>query len=108
MKLKKDIGCPVNQTLKAIGGKWKPIILWYLFDKTLRFSELSRLIDGVTQKMLTQQLREMEQDGLIKRKVYPIIPPKVEYSITEHGLSLSPVLEAMGDWGEKHRTRNFH
>ncbi len=98
--------CPVEITLKILGGKWKPIILWHLNRGTLRFNELSRLIEGITQKMLTQQLRELEADGLIRRKVYPEVPPKVEYSMTEHGKSLKPVLQAMGDWGFKHKNRN--
>ena len=99
--------CPVYITLDVVGGKWKPIILWHLKDKILRFNELSRLVEGITQKMLTQQLRELEADGLIGRKIYPVVPPKVEYSITEHGKSLRPVLKAMGDWGEKHKNRNY-
>lgn len=96
---------PVQTTLDVIGGKWKPLILWTLREKTLRFSELNREIPGITQKMLTQQLRELEQDGLIIRKIYPQIPPKVEYSITEYGESLYPVLKSMCDWGEAHEKR---
>lgn len=97
--------CHVNITLSILGGKWKPVILWYLNENTLRFSELEKNIPGITQKMLTQQLREMEADKLITRKVYPQVPPKVEYSITTHGKSLTPVLEALGDWGEKHQNQ---
>src|SRR6266852_3741034 len=97
---------PVQTTLDVIGGKWKPLILWHLSEKTLRFSELNRSINGITQKMLTQQLRELEKDGLIARKVYPEVPPKVEYSMTEYGKTLHPVLESMCDWGEKHEKRN--
>lgn len=93
---------PVNVTLNVIGGKWKSLILWYLSQGTLRFSELEEKIEGVTQKMLTQQLRELEKDQLVKRKVYPVVPPKVEYSITEYGKTLSPVLESMAKWGENH------
>jgi DNA-binding HxlR family transcriptional regulator len=96
---------PVNTTIRVIGGKWKTLILWYLFQETLRFSELMRLLDGVTQKMLTQQLRELESDGLVSRKVYPVVPPKVEYSITEYGKTLSSVLDSMAEWGEKHDNR---
>ncbi len=95
--------CHVNITLDILGGKWKPIILWYLNESTHRFGELEKSIPEITQKMLTQQLREMEADKLISRKVYPEVPPKVEYSITPHGKSLRPVLEALGDWGEKHQ-----
>ena len=97
---------PVNTTLKVIGGKWKPLILWYLMQKTMRFNELTKEMEGVTQKMLTQQLREMEVDGLVKRTVYPEVPPKVEYSITEYGQTLNSVLDALAKWGEKHQTRN--
>ncbi len=93
---------PVNRTLKVIGGKWKPLILWYLCDKTYRFNELLKVMNGVTQKMLTQQLREMETDQIVLRKVYAEIPPRVEYSITEYGKTLQPILESMSKWGEKH------
>lgn len=93
---------PVQTTLDVIGGKWKPIILWHLGQGPHRFNELLKNINGVTQKMLTQQLRELEKDGLINRKIYPQIPPKVEYSITEYGKSLSPVLKIMAQWGTKH------
>jgi DNA-binding HxlR family transcriptional regulator len=95
----------VQTTLKVIGGKWKLIILWYLHSQTLRFSELVKQIPDITQKMLTQQLREMETDGLIVRKVYPVVPPKVEYSITDYGRSLEPILRSMNAWGEKHVVR---
>lgn len=96
---------PVNLTLKVIGGKWKPLILWYLHQKTLRFNELKKHMTGVTQKMLTQELKEMEKDGLVKRKVYPVIPPKVEYSVTAYGRTLLPILKAMDMWGQKHAKR---
>ena len=91
--------CPVESTLELIGGKYKALILWHLADKTLRFSELRKEISGATAKMLTQQLRELEAQELIRRVVYPIIPPKVEYSLTELGKSLLPILVAMRDWG---------
>ena len=95
--------CPVNTTLSVIDGKWKILILWNLKSSTKRFGELKRGIQGVTQKMLTQQLRELEQDGLISRKVYAEVPPKVEYSLTKYGESLNPVLEMMCKWGIEHR-----
>lgn len=91
--------CPVETTLDLIGGKYKALILWHLSDSTLRFSELRRLITGATPKMLTQQLRELETQALIHREVFPVIPPKVEYSLTELGKSLMPVLMSMRDWG---------
>lgn len=91
--------CPVAATLDLIGGKYKALILWHLSDKTMRFSQLKQAISGVTAKMLTQQLRELESDSLIYREVFPVIPPKVEYSLTDLGRSLLPVLVAMRDWG---------
>lgn len=91
--------CPVAATLELIGGKYKALILWHLSEKKLRFSELRKVISNATPKMLTQQLRELEADALIHREVYPIIPPKVEYSLTDTGLSLMPILVAMRDWG---------
>lgn len=95
--------CPVQTTLDVIGGKWKPIILFYLQAETLRFNELNRKIGKhLTQKMLTQQLRQMEKDRLIERKVYPEVPPRVEYSITEYGKTLKPILKLMYEWGAKH------
>jgi len=91
--------CPVEATLELIGGKYKALILWHLSEKTLRFSELKKLLPTATAKMLTQQLRELEADKLLHREVFPVIPPKVEYSLTELGRSLMPVLVAMRDWG---------
>lgn len=93
------INCPVEATLDLIGGKYKALILWRLSEGTLRFSELRRLIKGATPKTLTQQLRELESQKLILRKVFPVVPPKVEYSLTDLGKSLMPVLTAMRDWG---------
>ena len=94
----KDI-CPVEATLELIGGKYKALILWHLSEKKLRFSELRKVIKHATPKMLTQQLRELEANALIHREVFPVIPPKVEYSLTETGRSLLPILVAMRDWG---------
>ena len=91
--------CPVAATLELIGGKYKALILWHLSENKLRFSELRKVIHGATPKMLTQQLRELEADSLIHREVYPVSPPKVEYSLTEQGRSLMPILVAMRDWG---------
>ena len=95
---KKD-HCPVEATLELIGGKYKALILWHLSEKKLRFTELHKAVKNATPKMLTQQLRELESCALIHREVYPVIPPKVEYSLTETGRSLLPILVAMRDWG---------
>lgn len=95
----KNNRCPVEATLELIGGKYKALILWHLAVNTLRFSQLKNEIPSATPKMLTQQLRELESQGLIHREVFPVIPPKVEYSLTELGKSLMPVLIAMRDWG---------
>ena len=92
--------CPAETTLDVIGGRWKVPILWHLFDGTKRFSELRRALAGVTQKMLTQQLRELERDGVVSRKVYPEVPPRVEYSLTDRGQSLRPVVDAMCKWAK--------
>ncbi len=91
--------CPVEATLELIGGKYKALILWHLAERELRFSELKKHIGTATPKMLTQQLRELETQRLVHREVYPVIPPKVEYSLTALGKSLMPVLAAMRDWG---------
>ena len=91
--------CPVETTLELIGGKYKALILWHLSAGKLRFSELRKCVSSATPKMLTQQLRELESDQLVHREVYPVIPPKVEYSLTETGKSLMPVLVAIRDWG---------
>ena len=100
--------CPVEATLDLIGGKYKALILWHLADKKLRFSELRKVVSSATPKMLTQQLRELESHSLIHREVYPIIPPKVEYSLTDLGRSLMPILAAMRDWGSEYmRAKNL-
>jgi len=97
--------CPVKLTASIIGGKWKPPLLFYLEGKTRRFCELQRLIPGLTKKMLTQHLRELERDGIVHRKVYAEVPPRVEYSLTRHGESLKPILKLMSAWGNRHRAR---
>ena len=98
-------GCPVEATLKVLGGKWKVLILFHLDGKPKRFSELRRAISGITEKMLTQQLKELEKDGVVSRKVYPQVPPKVEYSITRYGKTLGPVIDSMCKWGMEHKRR---
>ncbi len=92
--------CPVETCLNFISDKWKILIIRELMDGTKRFNELKKNLSPITQKMLTQQLREMESDGLIHREVYPVVPPKVEYSLTQLGISLLPVIQAMKKWGE--------
>lgn len=94
--------CPVVNTLDIIGGKWKVLILYYLNGETRRFNELQRLLASITQRKLTLQLRELENDGIVHREVYPQVPPKVEYSLTEFGRTLMPVIEAMHRWGEQY------
>ncbi|WP_420936122.1 winged helix-turn-helix transcriptional regulator [Alteromonas sp. A081] len=94
--------CGVAVSLEIIGGKWKGVILWHLCHKTLRFSQLRRRLQGVTQKMLTQQLRELERDKLVNRKVYAEVPPRVEYSLTELGRTLEPTLRQLCDWGKQY------
>jgi len=93
--------CPAEITVNIIGGRWKLLILYHLFQGVKRFSELQRSVSGITQKMLTQQLREMERDGLVHREIYPQVPPKVEYSLTPLGESLRSVVDAMSQWGKK-------
>lgn len=100
-KKNKEYACSFEIAIDLIGGKWKPVIIWHLGTKgTKRFSELKKLLPQITQKMLTQQLRELENDRLVERKVYPQVPPKVEYSLTDLGESLMPILRMMYDWGE--------
>ncbi|MDR1796594.1 MAG: helix-turn-helix transcriptional regulator [Clostridiales Family XIII bacterium] len=107
MKTKHEgYSCPVDATLDMIGGKYKSLILWHLTDGTLRFGELRRIIPQATPKMLTQQLRELEADDLVVRTVYPVVPPKVEYSLSELGRSIQPILSAMYVWGADYMTKN--
>ncbi len=94
--------CPVELVIELISGKWKLLILRELMSGTKRFSQLQRSIPGITQKMLTKQLRELERAGLVRRKVYPEVPPRVEYSLTELGRSLEEIFEAMHRWGERY------
>jgi DNA-binding HxlR family transcriptional regulator len=93
-------GCAVEAALNLIDGKWKGVVLFHLFQRTLRFNEIRRLVPNVTQRMLTNQLRELEADGLILRKVYPEVPPKVEYSLSLRGRSLEPIIMALKAWGD--------
>lgn len=92
--------CPIETSLELLSGKWKPRILWKLYQQeVLRFGEFRRALPDITAKMLTQQLRELERDGLIQRKVYPQVPPKVEYSLSEFGKTLQPILDMIAQWG---------
>ncbi len=98
--------CPVTATMQVLGGKWKAILINAIYlTSPARFGELKRSVKGITQSMLTQQLRELEDDGLISRKIYAEIPPRVEYTLTELGLTLSPIMQAMAKWGEEYRIK---
>ncbi|MDY9925646.1 helix-turn-helix domain-containing protein [Methanosarcina sp.] len=97
--------CPVETTLDVIGGKWKPLILWQLRSEKLRFSGLQQSMQGISPKMLTKQLRELEEAGLVFRESFPEIPPRVEYSLTEFGKTVLPVLDALCEWGSKYLDR---
>lgn len=92
--------CPIEATIELIGGKYKAIILWHLISGALRYNELSKLIPQATPKMLTQQLRELENDKLVLRTIYPVVPPKVEYSLSDFGKSIIPILDTMCNWGK--------
>ncbi len=95
--------CPVTRTLNMIGGRWKPIILFNLTGGKLRYNELRKRMPNISEKMLIQQLRELEQDNLVSRIVHPVVPPHVEYQLTKVGREMSPILDAMAQWGMKHK-----
>jgi DNA-binding HxlR family transcriptional regulator len=99
---KKAVSCPVEQTLEIIGGRWKVMVIHELMKGTRRFNELERALVGVSHRTLTQQLRELEQAGIVRREVFGVVPPKVEYSLTPLGRSMRPVLMAMHQWAEDH------
>jgi len=106
MTKKEDITidkCPVETAIDALAGKWKILILWYLKDEKKRFNELQKLLPRTTQKMLIQKLRELEADNIVYREVYAVVPPKVEYSLTEYGQSLKPILKKLYIWGDIHK-----
>ncbi len=107
MAIKRKLyNCPVEAALDVMGGKWKPLILWWLHSNgTQRFSELRRRIPAVSEKMLTQQLREMEKDGIVQRRIYASVPPKVEYSLTDYGRTLKRALNSICEWGRAHIER---
>lgn len=97
--------CPVETSIDVLAGKWKILILWYLLSETERFGELQKLMPKITQKMLIQKLRELERDEIVHREVYPVVPPKVEYSLTSYGKSLKPILKSLYLWGEIHKEK---
>ena len=94
--------CPITSTIEVIGGKWKPIIIWLLMKGTMRFGELNKSVPGITLKVLSRQLKELETDGIIIRKAYPEVPPRVEYSLSEKGVSLQEVMILLADWSRSH------
>ena len=98
-----DEGCPVEFTLDVIGGKWKGVLLYHLMEGPKRFSEFRKICPTITQRMLTLQLRELEEDGIVHREVYKQVPPKVEYSLTEFGRTLTPIITLMKEWGETYK-----
>ena len=101
----KPYNCGLGPALDVIGGKWKALILWEMHNEPRRFGELKRLVTGISEKMLIQQLREMEADGIVHREVYHQVPPKVEYSVTGLGASLNEALMPLCEWGERHAKR---
>ncbi len=105
-KLKSTYSCSLALAMDLVGGKWKLIILWHLTSGTKRFNELQKLLNGITQKMLTQQLRELEETAIITRTVYPVVPPKVEYSLTETGKELIPALLELCSWSKDFAEKN--
>ena len=99
----REYDCVIDLTIKVCGGKWKPLILWHINKNiTLRFNEINKNITKISHKVLSQQLKELEVDGIIHREVYPEVPPKVEYSLTDIGKSIIPILESMGEWGYRY------
>ncbi|MCM3701000.1 helix-turn-helix domain-containing protein [Paenibacillus macerans] len=100
-------GCPVEYTLDVIGGKWKGVLLYHLINGPIRFNEFRRICPTITQRMLTLQLRELEQDGIVHREVYHQVPPKVEYSLTDFGQTLVPIILKMKEWGETYKSQKL-
>ncbi|MPZ79116.1 MAG: transcriptional regulator [Actinophytocola sp.] len=102
----REYSCGLDAAIDVVGGKWKPLILWALHAHgPCRFGELRRLVSGITEKMLIQQLRQMEADGLVHREVYRQVPPRVDYSMTDYGASLNTALLPLGEWGERNMAR---
>jgi DNA-binding HxlR family transcriptional regulator len=103
---KVEISCPITATMNIIGGKWKSVILWYLRERPLRFGELHKLIPKCSLKIFNSDLKDLEKDGIVKREVFAEVPPKVEYSLTEYGKSLLPVIITLREWGVKRLMEN--
>lgn len=103
---KVEVSCPITATLNVVGGKWKTVILWYLKDKSLRFGELHKLMSKCSLKIFNSDLKDLEKDGIVKREVFAEVPPKVEYSLTEYGKSLLPVIITLREWGVKRLMEN--
>lgn len=99
----KSFSCPVELSLSVIQGKWKILILWHLRTKTMRYSELRKAMPRITHKMLSQQLKDLEADGMIQREVFPVVPPRVEYSLTQEGQTLLPALTSLQQWGMRYK-----
>ncbi|WP_338378676.1 helix-turn-helix domain-containing protein [uncultured Flavobacterium sp.] len=95
----KNIDCPLNHTMLLIGNKWKPLLLFHLLEGPLRSGELQKSVAGISNKMFTQTIRELEKDNLVDRKIFPVVPPKVEYTLSERGKSLEPILRSLDQWG---------
>jgi DNA-binding HxlR family transcriptional regulator len=95
----KNIDCPLNHTMLLIGNKWKPLLLFHLLEGALRSGELQKKVNGISNKMFTQTIRELEKDNLVERKIFPVVPPKVEYKLSERGKSLEPILRSLDQWG---------
>lgn len=100
--MKNHYGCPIKATANTLAGKWKVMMVWHLSFGTLRFAELRDLLPGISEKVLAEQLRELEADGIVRRTVTPVSPPKVEYSLTPAGEELIPIMQSMCDWGSAH------
>lgn len=103
---KTEYGCPVEAAIDIIGGKWKPVILWHIRDKPLRFNEIRQILPNITQGMLTRQLRELEADHVVNRKVFAEVPPRVEYSLTDFGRTVIPILDDLCQWGKTYLAMN--
>lgn len=106
-KSKFKVTCPMEYTMNKIAGKWKLVILWHIYDhEVIRYGELKRAVNGITHKMLSNQLKDLVNDGIVHKEMYQEIPPKVEYSLTDFGKTLIPIMDMMFEWGNKHRNAN--